>query len=374
MGLPSFFPHVTAWAKSATSNLKLEFTALHAFALIGIICVLYTAERTLDFIFFHFATPSKPLIGYRRRGPKPTYALITGASAGIGFATAKALVQQGFGVIILGHKEDELAEAAVQLREALVLPEDADPDHVPVDQYIRTIVLNAQTATPEEIEARLRETIVDQQLRVSILVNNVGGMPITLPPFRELATYSPADLDGVIDMNTRFMARLTTLMLPVLSHRGSGSDNGMSFGTHRRSLVLNLSSGARVGMPYLVMYGATKAFVCGFGAGLARELGTKTETKHIDVLNIVPGDVKSQGNCVGLTKTAVDAEVYGRSIVSKVDGAVWRGWREFTPHWVHHLENIILGLLPEKMATNGIVDMLTMKRNAMNTHFKPKDE
>lgn len=381
MWQPSFFPHVTAWARSVTGDIKFEATPLHALALIGIVVLLYIAERILDFVFFHWATPAKPLQGYRRRGPKPTYALVTGASAGIGFAVAKALVTLGFGVIILGHKPDELAQAAAELRDALVLPPDAADDAnadadkvVPRDAYVQTIVMDAVTATPEEMEAQLRATIVDKGLRVSILVNNVGGMVVAYPPFRELGTYAPDDIDNTINLSARFMARLTALMMPVLTHRGAGSDQGMSFGTHRRSLILNVSSMGMTGTPLLVMYAATKAFNWGFSRALAREVEMQAETAHIDVLAVVPGDVKTQGNCAGYSSAACEAEVFGRCVVAKADGAVWRGWREYRPYWKHHLHDILLGLAPEKRVTQEICDMMRLKAATLNEYYKPKVE
>lgn len=374
MWTPSFFPHVTAWFREGISHIDYKFKPLHIFALIGILAVLYTVERAFDFVFFHFATPREALQGYKRRGPKPTYALITGASAGIGFGIAKALVKQGFGVIILGHKADELAEAAIALRGAVVLPDDADPTKIPVDEYVKTIVMDAITATPEEMEEKLRTTIVEPGLRVSILVNNVGSMPITLPPFRELATYSPDDIDKTIAMNARFPARLTTLMLPIIIHRGSGIDaEGISFGTHRRSLILNISSGGMTGLPYLLLYGATKAFNWSFSRGLAREMEGNPSTSHVDVLGIIPGDVRSQGNIFGVSKWAPDSEKYGQRIVERTDGAIARGWREMQPYWLHHLEAIAQNFISEKTMLREALKVVRFKRDHWEAQQKSKD-
>lgn len=375
MWAPSFFPHVTTWLKTGISHIEYEFNPLHIFALIGILLVLYVVERILDFVFFHFATPREALQGYKRRGPKPTYALVTGASAGIGFGIAKALVKQGFGVILLGHKADELAEAANALRGALVLPEDADPTKIPVDEYVKTIVMDAMTATPEEMEEKLRATIIDPGLRVSILVNNVASVPITLPPFRPISTYSPDDIDNTIALNVRFPTRLTTLMLPVIIHRGSGFDaEGISFGTHRRSLILNVSSGGMPGLPYLILYGATKAFNWSFSRGLAREMEADPSTSHVDVLGILPGEVKSQGNSFGVSKWAVDSEKFGQCVVEKTDGAIARGWREMQPFWLHQLQSIAQTLISEKTVSKEVLKMMKFKQDDWEAQQKSKDD
>lgn len=353
--------------------MALSISLVHVLACIGTVVCLFVAERIVDFVLFHFSTPAQPLESYRRRGPVPAYALITGASAGIGYGTAQALVKNGFGVILLGHKEDELAQAAAKLTAQVVPPEDcAGAD---AGAFVKTIVMDAQTATPQQMEDALRSTIVDAGLRVSILVNNVGSCPIALPAWRELATYSPGDIDAVIDLNTRFMARLTALMIPVLAHNGSGTDaQGESFGTHRRSLIINLSSAGNVGLPLMVMYGATKAFNLAFSRGLARELEMSAETKHIDCVCIIPGDVRSQGNCLGSSKGSPDSDTYGAYIVNRVDGAIRRGWREVSPYWLHHLQLALMDLIPESHRTKGVVDLMKQKKTAWDEVDKSKEE
>ncbi|KKY30796.1 putative estradiol 17-beta-dehydrogenase 12 [Diaporthe ampelina] len=353
--------------------MGVSISLVHILACIGTIVCLFVAERTVDFLLFHFSTPAKPLESYRRRGPNPAYALITGASAGIGYGIGQALVRNGFGVVLLGHKADELAEAAARL--VAQVPPEYHGAEVGAGAFVRTIVMDAQTATPREMEDTLRAAIIDEGLRVSILVNNVGSCPVALPTWRELATYSPGDIDAVVDLNTRFMARLTALMVPVLAHNGSGSDErGMSFGTHRRSLIVNLSSAGNVGLPWMVMYGATKAFNLAFSRGLARELEMSPKTQHIDCLCIVPGDVRSQGNCLGSSKGSPDSDTYGGYIVNRVDGAVRRGWRDVSPYWLHHLQLALVDLIPESHRTKGVVDLMRRKKTAWDELDKSKDE
>src|SRR5262245_59528784 len=85
-------------------------------AAVGAITSLRAVYSVLDFLALHFLKPSHPLSRYKRPSPGPTYALITGASAGIGLGVARALVKQGFGVILLGHLSDELDAASEELR------------------------------------------------------------------------------------------------------------------------------------------------------------------------------------------------------------------------------------------------------------------
>jgi 17beta-estradiol 17-dehydrogenase / very-long-chain 3-oxoacyl-CoA reductase len=164
---------------------------------IGALTLFYTAYYVTRFLTFHLISPSHPLRSYKRASPEPTYALITGSSAGIGFGVAQALVKEGFAIILLGHLPDELSEAKVTLQK------------LRRDAVVRTIVMDARTATGEEM-ATVVQSIAN--LPVTILVNNIGGIPIKLPAFRVLATYSTEDVDAIINMNSRFMARLTSLM------------------------------------------------------------------------------------------------------------------------------------------------------------------
>lgn len=317
-----------------------------ALAVVGGSTLLYAAYIAFDFLALHFLKPSRPLNSYKRKGSNPAYALITGASAGIGLGVAQELVRQGFGVVLHGHLADELAQAKESL-------ERATPGAA-----VRLLVMDARTATPTEMAAAVKSL---DGLHVSILMNNVGGCPIELPPLREVATYSPADIDAVIDMNARFMARLTALMLPVLSRKPASPGE--------RSLILNSSSAGLCGVPWLTMYGATKAFNLAFSLGLARELEASPASSHVDCLAIVPGDVLSQGNSKGVARGAPRWDYYGRCIVQTVDGAVRRKMRDVSPYWVHDIENRILPWLDETTRTTEITKVIAKKKGAWDAYY-----
>ena len=289
---------------------------LYALAALGSAVLLYAAYTIWDFVALHFVLPARPLHSYRRSGPEPTYALITGASAGIGFGVALELVRNGFGVILLGHLPDELAAAKGTL-------EEASPGAA-----VRTVVMDARTATPTAMEELVR-SLDTESLQVSILINNVGGNPIELPPLRNLSTYSCADVDIVIAQNARFMARLTALMLPLLSRTPSRPGE--------RSLILNMSSAGHVGTPYLAMYGATKGFNLSFSRGV--------------------------------TPNAPRWDSYGRCLVRTVDGAVRRGMRDLSPYWKHDLEQRIMPWLDEATLTTEVTKVIRRKKDAWDEYF-----
>jgi len=308
-------------------------------AALGLITLIKFSYQWARFLVFHLWHPSKPMHVYKRPGPEPTYALVTGASAGIGLGISQALVRQGFGVILLGHKPDELAAAAEGLEE--IRPGVA----------VHVIVLDAQKATLSEIEDVVR-SIAD--LQVSVLVNNVGGVPIKLPAIRTLDTLDVTEVDAVIDMNARFMARLTRLMLPILTRKPP---------LGKRSLIINLSSAGKFGIPWLVMYSATKAFNWAFSTALARELQAEPASTHVDCLALVPGDVKSQANHVGLSPFTPTWDTFGSMVVEKVDMAVRVQRRDFSPFWFHEFQSALLEqVMPEWLLASAIGQEFRRKR------------
>ena len=339
---------------------------IKALAAVGAITLIHFAQTAYQFFTFHLIAPTNPLSSYKRtpinndsddaKDPQnqTTWALVTGSSAGIGLGTAQELVRQGFGVILHGHLPDELAQAKDTLL-ALSSPSPAGPQ-------VKVLVLDARTATPEEMQSAV-ESI--SHLQVSILVNNVGGNPVHEPNFLEIKDLTCEDVDAVINQNARFMSRLTTLMLPLLRKKTSPGD---------KSLIINLASPGMYGMPWMVMYGATKGFNWSFSVGLRRELKANPGTEHIDCVCVIPGEVLSQGNCAGVPKAAPRWDQFGREMVWKVDGAVKRGWWEMKPHMRHGAQLGLLGMLPWDVADREITEASRKKRDAWRVLKGVKEE
>ncbi|KAL8342850.1 hypothetical protein RB598_004283 [Gaeumannomyces tritici] len=331
---------------------------------IGLATAAYVGYKLCDFSAL-WLLPKIPLTrdyyhdgkgkGKGGKGPK-AWALVTGASAGIGLGIAHELALLGFGVVLLGHKSEELSAAADAIRaEVGFVPSssssssdsDSDDDSDPRDP-VRTVVMDAAAATNAEMERALLGPVLGGALNVTVLVNNVGGQPAPRDPaFRRLDGYGADEADAILDLNARFMLRLTRMALPPLiaavADGGGGGGGGGNSG-RRRALVLNVASAAGViGIPGVAAYSASKAFVLCLTRTLAREMAAAAGGGGlaVDFVAVVPGDVSSQGNTAAAAGSP-GAREFARAVVATAGRAARRGQRELVP-WPAHAVQV--GLL-----------------------------
>ncbi|NLO79667.1 MAG: SDR family oxidoreductase [Xanthomonadaceae bacterium] len=183
-------------------------------------------------------------------------AIVTGASSGIGEATARQLAAQGARVIAAARRESRLQALARQIEEA--------------GGQVETATLDM--ADGSQIE-RLVETVREKHGRIDILVNNAGVML--------LAPVMRADVNEwrrMIDVNLTGLFHLTRLVVPIMREQGGGH-------------IVNLSSLAgRIAMPGGSVYSATKFGVNAFSEALRRE----TLGDRIRVTLVEPGPVATE--------------------------------------------------------------------------------
>jgi 17beta-estradiol 17-dehydrogenase / very-long-chain 3-oxoacyl-CoA reductase len=99
-------------------------------------------------------------------------------------------------------------------------------------------------------------------------------------------------------------------------------------------------------------------------------LKASEETKHVDCLAIVPGDVRTQGNSEGVSESEPRWDEFGELIVRKVDNTITRGEMEMIPFAMHDIKNRILWGLPESVKTKALTEYLGMKRDAFNAVYQ----
>lgn len=220
----------------------------------GIATAAYTTLRCLRFIYLYTQASSIKRYLY---GHDP-WALVTGASDGIGLGIAHELATKGFNVILHGRNPEKLDRTKNQL----------EKEHKNVD--FRTAILDASSATSQQIDGLVASL---DGLNLTVLVNNVGGGVKVQP----LEKCTAEEVDFAINVNARFPAQLTRALLPKLS-RPEGP-----------TLIMNIGSLADSGVPYATVYGGSKAFNMAMSSSLAVEV--KVEAKDIEVLAIPIGRV-----------------------------------------------------------------------------------
>ncbi|HZH63404.1 MAG TPA: SDR family oxidoreductase [Flavisolibacter sp.] len=167
------------------------------------------------------------------------WALVTGASTGIGYELAKLFAQDGYNIIAVARTEEDLQKAAMEFREQYgvqveVLPKDLFGE-------------NAATELYQEVKAK--------GLEVEVLVNDAGQGVYGL--------FAETDLEEqikIIHLNIVSLTKLTYHFLKDMKARNSGK-------------ILQLGSVvSELPAPYQAVYGGTKAYVLSFSEALISEL------------------------------------------------------------------------------------------------------
>lgn len=183
-------------------------------------------------------------------------ALITGASAGIGAACARALAAEGAHLVLTARRQERLDELVTELQ----TPENK-------------VVVVAGDAREEDTARRTVQAAQEAFGRIDILVNNAGA-----GNYKNLVDTSAEEYDELMDTNMRTTFLFTRHVVPVLLAQQSGT-------------VLMLSSMAGVyGFAGEAVYCATKFAQVGFAQALDKEL----RPHGIKVGAICPGGVKTE--------------------------------------------------------------------------------
>jgi NAD(P)-dependent dehydrogenase (short-subunit alcohol dehydrogenase family) len=180
-------------------------------------------------------------------------ALVTGATAGIGRATATALAALGASVIVHGRNAERGEQVVKEIEAA----------------GGQARFLAADLTDPAQI-TRLAE----QAGEVDILVNNAGRSW-----FGPTATLDVATYDAIFDSNVRSAYLLTAAIAPAMAARGTGS-------------IINIDSMAgRVGLAGGAAYSATKASM----SAMTRAWAAEFSPAGVRVNAVAPGPVYSDG-------------------------------------------------------------------------------
>lgn len=170
-------------------------------------------------------------------------AIVTGGSSGIGFAIARLLLEEGYGVTVAARRPEKLAEAVAQLSGS--------------GGEVASVAVNMAA---EEAAAQVVAAHRERFGRLDVLVNNAGVGVGAL-----VADIQTKRLDMQLGVNLRAIILFYREAVDLL--RATGAEHG-------NALVVNMSSiSGKSGEPWLSVYSATKAAVVGFTESMNKELG-----------------------------------------------------------------------------------------------------
>ncbi|MDZ8226892.1 MULTISPECIES: SDR family oxidoreductase [unclassified Nostoc] len=215
--------------------------------------------------------------------------VITGASSGIGEATAKLLAQNGAKVVLGARRTEKLEAIVKEIRE-----QGNSAEFKAVDVTDR-----------EDVKAFIHFAL-DKFGRVDVIYNNAGVMPLS--PMNALKV---EEWDTMIDVNIRGVLNGIAAGLPIMEAQGGGQ------------FINTASIGAHMVAPTGVVYCATKYAVWAISEGL------RQESKNIRVTIISPGVVETElgsditddaakGFLKELRKTALTPQAIARSVLFAV--------------------------------------------------------
>ncbi len=190
------------------------------------------------------------------RRPRDLAVVITGASSGIGRATAHAFARKGAAVVLAARRLDMLERAAEECRG--------------LGARVHVVSLDV---TDEQAVRDLAMTAVDQFDRIDVWVNNAA-----VAAWGRVEQIPMEDFRRVIDVNLLGYVHGARAVLPIFREQGSG-------------VLINVGSMvSRVSSPYVAPYVLSKHAVRGLGAVIRQELRADG-VRNVDVSTVMPATI-----------------------------------------------------------------------------------
>lgn len=256
------------------------------------------------------------------------YALITGASKGIGKAIAEELAVRQVNLLLVARSEALLKQIATDLSGKYGV----STDYLAVDL--------ADAGSPARITAWMEQ----KGYQVNILVNNAGyGLS------GAFARYTAKEHSDMMRVNMQVPVELSALLIPTLKQQP-------------KSYILNIvSSAAYQAVPGLSVYAASKAFLLHFSRGLRYELRKTT----ISVTAVSPGATDTDfSNRAQVGKKALRAaeklNMTPKAVAKLAIDAMFAEKTETVTGFINKLGAFLVWLLPKRLTEKtaaGLYDM-----------------
>jgi 17beta-estradiol 17-dehydrogenase / very-long-chain 3-oxoacyl-CoA reductase len=292
-----------------------------AFAAIGALCVAATALSFFNVIYKTCLRGGKNL-----KKCYGEWAVVTGATDGIGKAMAFELARKGMSVLLVGRSKEKLKAVREELS--------AKHPHV----QVTTEVVDFASFSKKDC-ARMMGVL--DKLEVGVLVNNVGISYAFPQWFHEL---TEDEIQSLLTVNIESVVWMTRAVMPQMLKR-------------KRGAVVNMSSAsARPPNPLLTVYSSTKGFVENFTKSLAIEYASSGISFQCQSPLYVATSIVFPNSKVAHDKRASIAtpttKTYARYAVARIgyDTMV-------SPYWVHEIAVWLIARLDETLVGKVVLGM-----------------
>ncbi|KAJ3053508.1 hypothetical protein HK097_004149 [Rhizophlyctis rosea] len=271
------------WVKDWILNKQLGvFNFATVSLIVGGIVVLKFLASVIALLYTMFLTSKTNYITKYKAG-YGAWAVVTGASQGIGREFALQLAEKKFNIFLLARNKEKLDELARDIQQAY---------------NVEVIVHPFDFAEADDEDwDKLEDTLLANDREITILVNNVG---INQPYPNPFAEEDPDLLTSIVTVNCTAQVRITRIIFPEMVRRHKG-------------LILNVGSVAGL-FPnaFLAVYSGTKAFLRNWSRALALE----GEAMGVEVQHVKTYYVSTAMSKMKPTSLAPTPEAYVRKVLA----------------------------------------------------------
>ncbi|KAL3428478.1 3-ketoacyl-reductase [Phlyctema vagabunda] len=279
---------------------------LSTFTVVGFI---FLADRIISYARLLLSLFVLKGTNLRKYGKKGTWAVVTGASDGIGKEYAIQLAQKGFNIVLVSRTESKLQVLAKEIEQKNYL-----------GTPIQTKILAMDFAKNDDGDYARLKALVDG-LDVGILVNNVGQSHSIPVPF---VLTAKEEVKDIITINCVGTLKVTQIVCPGMIQR-------------RRGLILTMGSfGGLAPSPLLATYSGSKAFLQQWSTSLGGELrgtGVDVELVLSYLVTSAMSKIRKASPLIPNPRKFVKATL---SKIGRSGGAQNMAYTS-TPYWAHAL-------------------------------------